>query len=188
MDAFTLVSRVQMPSIQTLPQFLAYLRFLEAVMRASEDLMEEAVSHSTGELNLYFKAHLEEERGHAKWMARDIVSLGGEPSLIDHGAAALAGAQYYYIRHVGAWSFLGYLVAMEGNSAPVSAIAAMEKAFGEHGCRTLRYHAEHDPKHAKDLRVMIEMHDDDNVIAYNAAMTAHMYRHFVTERMEEANG
>jgi len=59
--------------------FIENLLFLHALILASEPLIEEALKRPMSiELKSFYEKHLEEERGHAKWLREDLLSIGAE--------------------------------------------------------------------------------------------------------------
>jgi hypothetical protein len=171
---------------------LAMLRFNYHVMVAAGPLLDLAaeVAHGAlldGEPTLaqYYARHAEEERAHAQWLKDDIEELGGTVLDPDHAAACIAGAQYYYLNHVGAVPFLGYLAAFELRPLKPGDLKAARRMTGGRGLRTLAHHAEHDPQHAAELSQMIECYRTDGLIAYNAVMTHKMYMSAAAERISE---
>lgn len=138
--------------------FLKNLIFMHSVMVASESLLRVAVLHSEGGLRAYFESHLEEERGHESWLADDLENAGINVAElpISPEAVAMAGSQYYLIHHVDAAALLGYMAVLECFPASEEAIDAVEAAHGEKLCRTLRYHAIHDPQHGHHLLQVID--------------------------------
>ena len=184
-----MVRAVEMPTLDGHLAFVAYLKFAHGIMRASRRLMEVAIEKSTGALREYYSAHLVEERDHAEWMARDIALLGAQPDLVDHAAAATAGAQYYYLEHVGPHALLGYIAALEFRPVPLAQVDALEKLYGPQALRTLRHHATHDPDHAKELARVIDQHIEfAPLIIYNASVTAQMLAFYLTEKIKLAGG
>lgn len=133
---------------------LDHLAFWYQVIIASELLLDEAIyllqdEGFEGELKAFFAKHLEDERGHAKWLKED---LGDHPIELHFTAAALAGTAGYLVRHVHPVALLGYMMALEGgHPIPIEYVEAVEKAHGKSTARTLRLHAEEDPKHIAEL-------------------------------------
>lgn len=181
-DLFDMVKRIELPRVHSRSSFIAYLKFLHSTMCVTVPLFEDAAAHSTGLLREYYKEKANEERDHDNWMADDIKALDAQPTEVDHAVAAICGAQYYYLRHVAPHAFLGYCVAMECDPMPMSAVEHLEQAFGDRGCRTLRYHAKHDVDHAARLREVIADRIDDLVIA-NALITRRSFQYHARERM-----
>lgn len=121
---------------------------------ASEPLLRDAIHFLEeegfeGELKAFYAKHLEDEKDHAKWLRED---LGGWPVNLHFGAAQLAGMAYYLIRHVHPVALMGYMMALEGNPIDMRFVEAIEQAHGKQAARTLRHHAEEDPKHIEELR------------------------------------
>lgn len=132
---------------------LAYLIFWYQVIVASEPLLEDAIVSLSddgfeGELKAFYRKHLEDERHHAKWLREDI---GDHEIGLNMVAAALAGTQYYLIRHVHPVCLMGYMIALEGGSISPKVIEDIESELGENASRTVRIHAENDPEHIKEL-------------------------------------
>lgn len=128
------------------------------VIAASENLLRTAIEACDGSefgnlLSAYLQAHLTEERGHEKWLAADLATAGIDVKAMPLSlkAVEMAGTQYYMIQHVHPVSLLGYMAVLEGNATPLETVEELEAAHGKELFRTLRYHAEHDIDHAKDL-------------------------------------
>lgn len=69
-------------------------------------------------LRAYYLEHAEEERDHGEWLLGDLESLGiGRERVLGRlpypAAAALVGAQYYWIRHAHPAAYLGYIAVLE---------------------------------------------------------------------------
>jgi Iron-containing redox enzyme len=152
---------------------LANLAFTQQVITASEGLMEDAIALSSGALKAYFMEHLEEERGHAKWLADDLKTAGIDMHKVPkiRRAVEMAGAQYYLIKHVSPLSLLGYMAVLEGFPIALETVADMEAKHGPDLLRTLRYHAEHDLEHRKELFSMIDQNPCEEIMQ-SAMLTA----------------
>lgn len=129
------------------------LAFWYQIIIASESMLEEAIASLQGtgwegELRAFYQKHLEDERNHAKWLRED---LGGHPIVLHYGAAQLAGMSYYLIRHVHPVALMGYMQALEGQPIDPAFVARMESEHPS-AVRTLKLHAEEDPKHIEELR------------------------------------
>lgn len=159
--------------IATKEALIANLAFTQQVISASEGLMEEAISRSSGPLKAYFVEHLEEERGHARWLADDLKTAGIDMSKMPliRRAVEMAGSQYYLIKHVSPVSLLGYMAVLEGFPIALGTVNALEAAHGTDLLRTLRYHAEHDLDHRKALFSMIDQHPCEEIMQ-SAMLTA----------------
>lgn len=134
------------------------LLWMYQVIVASEPLMEEARSLSSPTLASYLRRHLDEERDHAKWLADDLLSVGVDvrTTPLNRNAVELAGTQYYLIKHVSPVCLLGYMAVLEGFPFPVSACDELEELHGKDVIRCLRYHAENDIEHRKELFKVID--------------------------------
>ncbi|MBF8177655.1 iron-containing redox enzyme family protein [Herminiimonas contaminans] len=165
---------------------LANLVFAHQVITASEDLLKEAVNASDGDLKEYFVAHLDEEKNHQVWLADDLATAGinvADMPLI-RKAAEMAGSQYYMIKHVSPLALLGYMAVLEGFPTSLESVAKLEELHGVGLIRTLRYHAEHDLEHRKDLFSIIDKYPDD-LILQNAIQTALYMNEFTSELNQE---
>lgn len=131
------------------------LIFFYHTMIASEQLLIEAEERSEGPLQAYFREHLEEERGHARWLAEDLQSVGIKVSetQIPVEAVEMVGSVYYMVFHVEPCALLGYMQALEREDWPL--LPQWRKDHPPSLLRTLEYHAEHDPTHARDLKRII---------------------------------
>lgn len=132
-----------------------YLTNCYQLMVAAEPLLDEAAFLLSdegweGELKAFYRRHLEDEKGHAKWMLEDI----GEPGQLHFGVAGIAGMAYYLIRHVHPVALMGYMLALEGEPISDELIKAVANECGEKAVRTLRHHAEEDPDHLKQLKAV----------------------------------
>jgi hypothetical protein len=159
--------------------FLSNLTFLYHTMRASENLIRVAIANTeAGKLHDYFVAHLQEESGHAEWLANDLQSAGIKVATtpVPRLAVEMVGSQYYLIQHVGPAALLGYMVLMECFSMPLSDIAALEAVHGTDLLRTIRYHAEHDIDHGADLLEVINgLTEQEQALALESGLQATRY-------------
>jgi hypothetical protein len=101
----------------------------------------------------YLEHHIPEETGHDEWALEDL--LAGHPY---PAAAALAGTQYYYIRHHDPAAILGYIAQLEGYPPNEAALLAGAERTGlpVAAFRTMRKHAHLDPHHRRDLDRLID--------------------------------
>jgi hypothetical protein len=132
------------------------LCFMYHTMRASAALLAFAAEVAEGDLRRYYLAHLAEEVGHDEWLLQDLTDNRISPFPCPSEAAALAGSQYYHIAHTSPVALLGYLLVMEGFPFPLSLIEELEAQHGKTLLRTLRFHAEHDGEHYKELAALID--------------------------------
>lgn len=145
------------------------LRFVYGLIVASEDLTRFAAELSDMD---YFRVKARQETGHAKWLLDDLLDMGESVPPLDHDAACIAGAQFYYIRYVSPLMLLGYMSALESTPMPLSEVDALEELYGK--LPTLRYHAEHDIEHGQDVIAEIRKVKDPALrakIAYNDVCT-----------------
>lgn len=153
-------------------RYVAYLREMHALIRASVPLMEQAARRCARlaphdpvaePLAQYLERHIEQERGHDAWLLDDIAAAGADPAREAHRlhspiVAELAGAQYYWIEHEHPVALLGYIRVLEGN-APASWLAARLAArtgLPDAAFRTVREHAELDISHLTELDEAID--------------------------------
>lgn len=151
------------------------LIWLYQVMVASERLMEVALSESEDVLFQYLDLHVEEERNHAEWLASDLATVGVDVAKLplNRSAVELAGSQYYFIFHKSPAALLGYMAVLEGFPFPLDALEQLEALHGKDLFPCLRYHAENDLEHRKELFKVVDQLDDP-VIYENAIRTQYL--------------
>ncbi len=142
------------------------LNLSHTLMVASERLLSEAAREAEGALRNYYLNHLEEEKGHAQWLERDLGSVSPV-----RRAQEVAGCQYYLIKHVHPCCLLGYMAVLECFPAPLSFVQELERLHGKEICRTLRHHCENDPQHRVDLLDIIDKMNRPEILD-NAVQTA----------------
>jgi len=173
------LSQAQPVDFNSRSAYLANLTFLYHTMRASENLLRVAIANTEpGKLHDYFVEHLEEETGHAEWLASDLQTAGIEVAStpVPRYAVEMVGTQYYLIQHVGSAALLGYMVLMECFPISLAGVEALEAAHGKDLMRTIRYHAEHDIDHGADLLDMIDsLTEQQQVLALESGMQAASY-------------
>ncbi|NMV41831.1 iron-containing redox enzyme family protein [Ralstonia insidiosa] len=156
--------------------FAGYLAFIHDVIIASEHILEAASERSSGELQRFFSEHLEEEHGHAEWLEEDLASAGIDLAarLVVTEAVAMAGSQYYLIRHIDPAAVLGYMAVLECFPMSKEQVEKLEEIHGQKLCRTLRYHATHDVQHGADVLKMIDALPSEQlgIVIQNAVQTA----------------
>ena len=153
--------------------FVAHLQLNHGLMLASEPLLEEALKQDLpAKLKDYYAKHLEEERGHAQWLEKDINTFGVKVKS-SWSAAQIAGTQYYLIKHISPIALLGYMAAFECRQQSLNDIALLESKYGVDALKCTRYHAENDPQHSEELLTMIQMFDEP-IIYKNCDWTAKM--------------
>jgi hypothetical protein len=149
-------------------RYPAYLSAMHLLIRASVPLMEAAADScgrlpggdaSAGPLAEYFGAHITEETGHDQWLREDLAVLGvPEPDALPGPAvreevAAMAGTQYYWVRHGHPACLLGYIAVLEGCPPDKELADRLPALTGlpVSAFRTLAWHARLDPGHHREL-------------------------------------
>lgn len=154
------------------------LIFLYHVMAASENLLIVASTQTENpHLKAYFEKHLEEERGHAQWLAEDLECAdikvpGTNPPLI---AVQMAGSLYYLIYHAHPSALLGYMRVLESWPMDKARFAELGKNYPKTLLRTLNHHIDHDPDHLKDLLAMIESVPEHRELIDNVSIMTRNY-------------
>jgi len=146
---------------------ISNLVFVHQVITASVPLMIEAQKVADAPLLAYLTEHLEEEQGHAEWLAKDLLDYGVDVDLVPkfRRAVAMAGSQYYLIKHQSPYALLGYMSVLEGFPVSLESVEALEAAHGKELFRTLRYHAEHDLNHRKELFAFIDANPQPEILS-----------------------
>ena len=151
------------------------LIFLYHVIVASENLLRVAIAEtSDAPLKEYFEKHLEEERGHAEWLAEDLKCVGIDVTQTEVPllAVQMVGSVYYLIFHAHPAALLGYMRVQEGWPMDKARFAELGKPYPAALLRTLNYHIDHDPDHLKDLLAIIDsLPERHKLIADVAVMT-----------------
>lgn len=153
-----------LPAITTKGQLVRHLQFCHALMLATDSLLALAG----------MEEKRQEEQGHAAWLATDLTRLGIDLPRYDYAAAAIAGAQAYFIQHLDPRVLLGYCAVLECRTYTAAHVASMERVLGG-PLPCVRFHVEHDGAHGEDVLRQIDAIDDVTVkqwIYQNAADTA----------------
>lgn len=130
------------------------LIFLYHLIRASENLLCVAIAQTPpGRLKEYFEQHLQEEQGHAQWLAEDLrcVDIDVAKTQVPLLAVQMAGSVYYLIYHAHPAALLGYMRVLESWPMKKERFAELGRAYPKALLRTVNHHIEHDPQHLKDL-------------------------------------
>jgi hypothetical protein len=147
-----------------------YPKFLfqnHSVIRCSVPLMKAAAEQCEKKLDAdpiaegmlaYFRKHIPEETGHDDWVLDDLEMLGYQREEVlkripSPSAAALAGAQYYWIRHVHPVALLGFIAVLEGTPPDVEFFEQTADRIGvpRRAFSNLLLHGKLDPQHRDDL-------------------------------------
>ena len=153
-----------LPPIVTKAQLVRHLQFCHSLMVATDPLLDLAGMDEKRD----------EEQGHADWLARDLSALGIQTVKYDFTAAAIAGAQYYFIQHLDPRVLLGYCAVLECRTYTPAHVDEMERVIGGK-LPCVRFHAEHDTEHGAEVLRQIEAIENERVkewIYRNAADTA----------------
>lgn len=175
--------------LDTKEQLIEGLSLTYAITVASEPLIETALEESMPiELKDFYEKHLKDERRHVQWVLADLKALDAVPYIVDWRIAPIVGMQYYLIKHVAPECLLGYMAYLEGSPTPIEEIERLETIHGKAPIRTIRYHAEHDVAHSKDiLQIIDSLGDkiDQELVADTMQHTAGMFdRAFVAIRKD----
>ena len=143
-----------------------------SVIRCSVPLMKNAAEECEKRLGkdplaegmlAYFRQHIPEETGHDEWVLDDLELLGYKRKDVlkripPPSAAALAGAQYYWIRHVHPVALLGFIAVLEGTPPDVAFFEATADRIGvpRKAFSNLLLHGKLDPQHRDDLDRMLD--------------------------------
>jgi hypothetical protein len=159
--------------------YAKHIGLIHQIITASEGMLEEAAKIASP-CQAYFAEHLEGERGHEKWLAKDIAQLGVDVMGMEFLAAALAGSQYYLIKHVTPLALLGYMAVLEGYPASEEQVAELEALYPD-SVATLKYHAVHDREHRAELITQLDAVPDEfhDLIVWNAVQSARLYGHLL---------
>ena len=136
---------------------LDQLSFMYQVIIASEQLLRDAIllldeeTQWERDLRIFFEEHLKEETHHALWLRED---LRAHPINLHFVAAQIAGMAYYLITHVHPVALMGYMLALEGKPIDLKYVEEIEAQYGPSTARTLRIHAEEDPRHFEELKAV----------------------------------
>lgn len=153
--------------LQTRTGYRDYLLATYQYVLCSVPLMEAALAESSHQevpgLGPYLARHIEEERGHDKWLAEDLESLGVATSdlslnLPPPAVLHLTGPQYHLIRHVHPVALLGYIFVLESGPPDPAFLNALRRrlALPAQALRTLEAHAVEDISHREDLARLID--------------------------------
>lgn len=136
------------------------------VARATVPLMEEAVRRAEampddpvcGPLIAYLQQHIEEERDHDLWYARDIGVLGISSAELaaripTPNVSAMIGSQYFWLTQHHPVAFMGYMASTEAYPPTTASVEQMIERSGlpPAAFDTLMLHARIDQVHKGDI-------------------------------------
>jgi len=150
-------------------------------------LMEDALSvlpAGSVAVRRYLSEHIPEERGHDRWLLKDLEALGYAEATTQSASpcpavAALVGSQMYMTRERGGASVLGYIYVLESTSTDYDRLEALLEAASIPRAAAFAFleHARLDPDHADELRQVLddpELTDADrNAIVLSAQLATH---------------
>lgn len=147
------------------------LKLAHDTIVASAHLMEtaaEAAAARPGDpvaaaLVPYLRAHAGEEAGHDAWVREDLARLGVSAAELvarppSPFAAALVGAQYFWIHHAHPVALLGYLAALEWEHPEPAWFDAVAARTGlpTEAFSCYRRHAQLDPAHRAEMEALLD--------------------------------
>jgi hypothetical protein len=150
----------------------AYLRAMHGIVRAAVPLMSAAIDQARALARTddvaagvadYLARHVDEERGHDRWLLEDLEATGSDPEeplrrMPSARIATLVGAQYYWLRHHHPVSLLGHIAAIEGYHPPIGFAErlAASTGFAETAFRAIARHERLDIRHKRELYEAID--------------------------------
>ncbi|NML51051.1 iron-containing redox enzyme family protein [Streptomyces sp. R302] len=154
-------------------RYPAYLGAMHTVIRASVPLLRRAAGRARvlaaegdplgGPLADHLEHHAREEEGHDAWLLQDLAAAGEDPGAVlgsvpPPDAAALAGAQYYWIEHHHPVALLGYVTVLEGHAPEPDLVPYLAARTGLPAAafRTVRAHARLDTGHVAEVYALLD--------------------------------
>ena len=111
----------------------------------------------------YLDEHIEEERGHDQLVLHDLQTLGYDRSWVMsqdpfENAAAMVGAQYYWVHHRDPVVLLAYPFVLEGYPTTIAWVSELEvrTALPTEAFSALRLHARLDHGHRDKLHRLLD--------------------------------
>ena len=110
----------------------------------------------------YLREHAEEEDGHDAWLLEDLERCGvARERVLERipypSAAAMAGTQYFWVRHVHPVAVLGYLAVLENPASPEFLERVAERAgIPPDAMSTHMRHARLDVTHVAEFDAMLD--------------------------------
>ncbi len=175
-----------------------------SVIRCSVPLMRAAAAACEKKLDsdpvaagmlAYFEKHIPEETGHDDWVLDDLETLGFRRNEVlkripPPSAAALAGAQYYWIRHVHPVALLGFIAVLEGTPPDVEFFENLADRIGlpRRAFSNLLLHGRLDPQHRDDLDHALDAlpltEEHHALMGVSAFQTIHLLTRVVDEAVQ----
>jgi hypothetical protein len=110
----------------------------------------------------FFSRHMDEERGHDRWVAADLAALGHDTAQLKDAlpipaVAALIGAQYHLIAAVHPITLLGCIAVLECDPPTDALLAHVRGVIGQLDAMvTLAGHAVSDAEHGADVFALLD--------------------------------
>jgi hypothetical protein len=158
------------PSVHEL--YPVWLGAMHGIARATVPLMEAACARATelgpvdrvaARLAPYLRRHGPEVAGLDRWLLEDLAEADGLPDEVlqrtpSRRIAALAGAQYYWIRHQHPVGLLGHLAFVEGDPPEPGLSERLRAATGypPAAFRSIRRRERLDVRHREELYEVID--------------------------------
>lgn len=135
----------------------------QIIVASGQLLLEATVGED--DISTYYLRHYQEEFNHADWLSEDLASVGidARSQTVNPLVAQLVGMQYYFIKHMHPAMLLGYMAVLECFPAQMDDVRVLENLYGKQLLRTLRFHAEHDIDHGKEVLAVIDTIREENV-------------------------
>ena len=187
--------------------FSEFLVLDYSISRATTSLMEAAYSRAceladsdpvAASVAEYLTKHISEEMHHDDWLLSDLEAIGQTREQVlgrlpSPNAAALVGAQYYWVFHAHPVSLLGYLAVMEGEPPSIAFLKEVMARTGlpADGFRTLMQHGYLDSQHTHDLNDVLDgmplNEQQSALIGISAVQTIHGLRCAFEELLESGS-
>ena len=143
----------------------------------------------------YLTKHIPEETGHDEWVLDDLETLGYRREEVlkripPPSAAALAGAQYYWIRHFHPVALLGFIAVLEGTPPDVKFFEETADRIGvpRRAFSNLILHGKLDPQHRDDLDRALDAlpltESHHSVMGVSAFQTIHLLTRVADEAVQ----
>ncbi|HJW09321.1 MAG TPA: iron-containing redox enzyme family protein [Holophagaceae bacterium] len=138
----------------------ASVPLMAAAVAACEARPDDAVAQGFA---AYLREHIPEERDHEEWVVEDLGLLGVPRERVleqipGPHAAALVGAQYYWIHHAHPIALMGYLATLEWEAPAPEVFGPLAERSGIPfaAFRTFHSHALLDIHHRADMEAMVD--------------------------------
>ena len=172
-----------------------YLAALHGVAVGAVPLMQRALDRcrelaASGDrvaerLAPFLEHHIPEETGHDEWLLDDIAALGGDPAAVrarvpSASAAAINGAQLWWIEHAHPVALLGHAEVLECSPPELDVLDEFERRTGipRAGLMFFRRHAVIDLRHRDEIHACLDALaldvEQESLVGMSALHTAGM--------------